>query len=96
MRSTYVVSYDVSDPRRLRLVFKTMRGYGDWIQLSVFRCELSPRELVELKARLRDVLHLGEDQVLFADLGPTEGRGSESITSLGRVYSPPERCAIVV
>lgn len=96
MRSTYVVSYDVSDPRRLRLVFKIMRGYGDWIQLSVFRCELSPRELVELQARLRDVMHLGEDQVLFADLGPTEGRGSESITALGRVYSPPERCAIVV
>ena len=53
MRQTYIISYDVSDPKRLRKVFKTLRGYGDHLQLSVFRCELSPKELVEVRAKLR-------------------------------------------
>jgi CRISPR-associated protein Cas2 len=96
MRQTYVVAYDVSHPKRLRKVFKTMKGYGDHIQLSVFRCELTHRALVELRARLGGIIHHGEDQVLFVDVGPEEGRGSSSISSLGRAYKAPERCAIVV
>lgn len=57
MRQTYVVSYDVADPRRLRQVFKTMRGHGGWLQLSVFRCDLSAQELVELRVALGIVHH---------------------------------------
>lgn len=96
MRQTYVVAYDVSDPKRLRKVFKTLKGYGDHIQLSVFRCELTHRALVELRAKLGDVIHHGEDQVLFVDIGPEEGRASMSISSLGRAYKPPQRSAVVV
>ena len=29
MRNTYIVCYDISDPKRLRDVFNTMRGWGD-------------------------------------------------------------------
>ncbi len=32
MRQTYIVSYDVCHPKRLRKVFKLMRGYGDHLQ----------------------------------------------------------------
>jgi len=96
MRQTYIVSYDVCDPKRLRKVFKTMRGYGDPLQLSVFQCELSPRELVELRRDLGKIIHHTEDQVLFIDLGPTEGRGAGAIASLGRAYVNPVRTAVVV
>lgn len=96
MRQTYVVSYDISDPKRLRKIFKTLRGYGDHIQLSVFRCELNRRELVELRSVLAEIIHHGEDQVLFVDLGPVEGRGSTSIAAIGRTYMQPERHALVV
>jgi len=96
MRQTYIVTYDVCHPKRLRKVFKTMKGYGEHLQLSVFRCELSHRELVELRARLGTIIHHEEDQVLFVDIGPEEGRGSTSISAVGRVYSPPERRALVV
>ena len=95
MRQTYIVSYDISDPRRLRKVFKLMRGWGDHLQLSVFQCELNPRERVELRTRLADIIHHDEDQVLFVDVGPVEGRGSTCIESLGRPYTCPERHAIV-
>jgi CRISPR-associated protein Cas2 len=96
MRQVYIVTYDVSCPRRLRLTFRLMRGYGEHLQLSVFRCELNERELIELRAKLAEVIHHGEDQVLFVDVGPVEGRGDDCITALGRAYVAAERCAIVV
>ena len=96
MRQTFIVSYDIADPKRLRRVYRLMRGWGDHIQLSVFRCELSARELVELRSSLVRVIHHAEDQVLFVDVGPVDGRGSTSIRSIGKVYSAPERCAMVV
>lgn len=96
MRQTYVVSYDVSDPKRLRKVFKLLRGYGDHLQLSVFRCELGKRELIELRAKLSAIIQHDADQVLFVDVGPVDGRGSESIAAIGRPYMHPERHALVV
>ena len=96
MRQTFIVSYDISDPKRLRKVFKLMRGYGDHLQLSVFQCELSPSERIELAWRLAEIIHHGEDQVLFVNVGPVDGRGSSSITALGRPYTHPERHALVV
>jgi CRISPR-associated protein Cas2 len=96
MRQTYIVSYDVCHPKRLRKVFKIMRGYGDHLQLSVFRCELNHRELVELRARLGQEIHHDEDQVMFVDVGPAEGRGRTSIGAIGKPYMHPERHAVVV
>lgn len=96
MRQAYIVTYDISDPKRLRKVFKTMLGYGEHLQLSVFRCELDKRELVELRAKLSKAVHHGIDQVLFVDIGPVDGRGAGSITFLGRPYTPPERSAVVL
>ena len=96
MRQTYIVTYDVCHPKRLRKVFKLMRGYGDHIQLSVFRCELDMRTLLELRARLDVVIDAHVDQVLFIDVGPTEGRGATSIRALGKAYVPPAGIALVV
>ncbi len=96
MRQTYVVSYDISDPKRLRKVFKLMKGYGEHVQLSVFRCELTHRLLVELRAELGGVINHNEDQVMFIDVGPEEGRGGTSISAMGRAYTAPQRCALVV
>ncbi len=96
MRQDYVITYDICHPRRLRRVFKLMKGYGDHLQLSVFRCELDKRELVELRALLAREINHAEDQVLFVDIGPVEGRGSGSITALGKAYIAPDRRALVV
>ncbi|MGC4085855.1 MAG: hypothetical protein QM736_27945 [Vicinamibacterales bacterium] len=37
-----------------------------------------------------------EDQVLFVDLGPSEGRGDRAITALGRPYAPIDAPCIVI
>lgn len=86
MRQRYIVAYDISDPRRLRKVFKALKGYGDHLQLSVFRCDLTKMALAKLKGELTQVIDCLHDQVLFIDVGPTEGRGEEVFESLGRAY----------
>lgn len=96
MRSVYLVTYDISDPDRLRTVFKLMRRRGEHLQLSVFRCYLSRRERIRLEAELAEVVHHREDQVLFVDLGPEEGRGDQVIQALGRPMAERERAAVVV
>jgi CRISPR-associated protein Cas2 len=96
VRQAFIVSYDISNPRRLRKVYKTMLGYGEHLQLSVFRCELNKTEMIELRAKLSKAVHHDEDQVLFVDIGPVDGRGGGSIASLGRPYVPPERRAVIV
>lgn len=96
MRQTYIVSYDICEDKRLRKVFKTMRGWGDHLQYSVFRCELNHRELVELRTELGQIIHHGEDQVMFVDVGPSDGRAARAISAIGRPYLYPENHAIVV
>jgi CRISPR-associated protein Cas2 len=86
MRQRYLVTYDISDPARLRKVFKLMKGYGRHLQLSVFRCDLSRMALATMKGELNALIHAQEDQVLIIDVGPTEGRGGEVFESLGRAY----------
>lgn len=96
MRNTYVVCYDICNDRRLRQVYKTMRGFGEHIQFSVFRCELSARERIEMIAALTPIINHDEDQVLLVDIGPSDGRGAAVFQSLGRPYVCPQRHAIVV
>lgn len=96
MRKRILVTYDIGDPKRLMQVYKLMRGYGDHMQLSVFSCELSRMERVELEGRLAGLINHREDQVLFVDLGPADGRGATAIRALGLRYVHPERLAIVL
>lgn len=92
-RMVWLVAYDIRDPVRLRKVHKTVRGYGDPLQYSVFRCVLSDRQMAELKARLTDHIHHGEDQVLFVPLGDAEAARTWRYSSLGVPVSEPERVA---
>jgi CRISPR-associated protein Cas2 len=70
MRTVSIVTYDICDDRRLRDVYKAMRGFGDHIQYSVFRCELSARARVEMISRLEGLIDHREDQVLIRGSGP--------------------------
>ncbi len=86
MRQRYIVTYDIADPSRLRKVFKALKGYGEHLQFSVFRCDLTKLTLARMRAELNEVIHAQDDQVLIIDVGPTEGRGEEVYESLGKAY----------
>ncbi|MDQ2844284.1 MAG: CRISPR-associated endonuclease Cas2 [Acidobacteriota bacterium] len=96
MRKSYLVCYDISDDKRLRRVFKIMRGYGDHLQYSVFECQLNATDLVKMRAELAAAIHHDKDQVLFVDLGPAEGRGDRVITALGQPYTALDSPCIIV
>jgi len=73
-----------------------MRNYGDHLQYSVFECQLTEVDLVRCKAELSEIIDHQEDQVLFVNLGPSEGRGERVITALGKPYSPVDsRCYVI-
>lgn len=96
MLSVYLVTYDIRDPKRLRRVYKAMRGYGDHLQLSVFRCELSDANKVRMVAALDEILKKDEDQVLIFRMGPVDGTYTLQVEWLGVAYVPGEHEAIVV
>mgnify|MGYP001597865560 FL=1 len=96
MRKTYLVCYDIRDDKRLARVAKTMRGFGDRIQYSIFECQFNDVDLVRCKFALSAVINQKHDQVLFVDLGPAEGRGDRVITAIGQAYSRIDAPCIIV
>jgi CRISPR-associated protein Cas2 len=91
----YIVTYDISDPKRWRAVFKAMKGYGEWLQLSVFQCRLSKRRHAELLATLDEIIHHKEDHVLMLDLGLADNVVLR-VGSLGKDFQPIERVPMIV
>ena len=96
MRNRFLVCYDVSDSKRLARTYRKMNGFGDPAQYSVFICDLSPKERVLLEEALTEVLNLKEDRALIVDLGPSEGRRSKSLTTMGKARDLPRRAAVIV
>ena len=86
----YVVAYDISDRRRWQRVFNIMKGYGAWLQLSVFQCRLTPRRRVEMAMKLEQAIHHRDDHVLILDLGPAD-KVELRVESLGKTFRKLER-----
>ncbi|WP_019625846.1 CRISPR-associated endonuclease Cas2 [Thioalkalivibrio sp. ALJT] len=91
----YLVTYDISDPKRWRAVFKVMKGYGEWLQLSVFQCRMNSRRHADLTATLDQIIHHREDHVLLMDLGPADAVDPR-VTSLGKTFKAVQRESIIV
>ena len=92
-RDRLLASYDIREPKRLRRVAKTMEAYGSRVQYSVFVCDLSLRELVDLKEELRAILK-PEDSVMFVSLG--DGYDTSCFEFMGSRRGLPVAGAVVV
>jgi len=95
-RSVFLVAYDIRNPKRLRRIHKTLRGYGDALQFSVFQCKLSAAKKQLLITDVSEIIHHAEDRVLIAELGPEEGRGGRACQILGRQEMPPDRGPVIL
>lgn len=91
----YVVTYDIADPKRWRRVFRIMKGYGRWLQLSVFHCRLDGGRRIEMAAALEASIDHGHDHVLILDLGPADDVDLQ-VESLGKSFAPIVREAVVI
>ena len=91
----FIVTYDIADQRRWRRVFRTLNGYGEWLQLSVFQCRLTSRRRAELETKLRELIKAGDDHVLLIDVGPAGGI-TVAGASIGKTFAVIERHATVI
>ena len=90
---SFLVCYDISDPKRLRKVASACEDYGYRRQLSVFLCRVSATDFVRLRNRLYDLIKLDEDQVLLIPMCP---RCVGAIEALGRPTEPAEGRDVVL
>jgi CRISPR-associated protein Cas2 len=91
----YLVTYDIRDDKRWRRVFKVMKGFGEWLQLSVFQCRLSHRRHAELVQLLDGAINHRVDALLIIDLGPAD-KVQPRVVSLGDKFEPVAREPIIV
>ena len=90
---SYLVCYDIADPKRLRKVATVCEDFGYRKQYSVFLCRLSATDLVRLRTRLYDIIDLSEDQVLFI---PLCGKCVNRIEAIGRPTEAADAKDVVV
>ncbi len=64
----WIISYDVSDARRLRKVARVMERFGARVQKSVFECWLTGEDRRALEEALQSVLQAPPDNVRFYPL----------------------------
>ncbi len=81
-RALYVIAYDISSDRRRNKIHKTLCGFGEWTQFSLFECYLSDKELLRLRSKLDQLMEPEEDNLRFyplcaACVGKVETIGSE-------------------
>ena len=90
---SYIVAYDISDPKRLRKVARCCEDFGYRKQLSVFLVRVSATDFVRLRSRLYDIIDLAEDQVLFI---PLCGKCVNQIESIGRPTDAADAKDVVI
>lgn len=95
MRRCYLVCYDIRDPKRLRRVHKTMKGYGESWQYSVFFCVLKDIDRVRMQTDLEAHMNLRDDQALIIDMGSDEEASREATTAVGQAL-PDLKMGVVV
>lgn len=90
---SYIVAYDISEPKRLKKVATACEDHGVRYQYSVFLCRLTAADYVRLRSRLYELIDLQEDQVLFM---PMCGRCVQQIDALGRPMEAVDARDVVV
>jgi CRISPR-associated protein Cas2 len=64
----YMVAYDISSDRRRTKVHKTLSGFGQWTQYSLFECYLTEKQYLQLRQKLDQHLEASQDTVRFYPL----------------------------
>lgn len=60
-----VVSYDVKSDRRRNRIHKALKAYGEWMQFSVFECDLTEAQYLKLRHRLDELIDGTIDSIRF-------------------------------
>lgn len=90
----YLVCYDIRDSKRWRKAYKLLQGYGESLQLSIFRCWLSQREREKLRWELEKIL-VDEDKLLLAGYCNRCAERMQAYNRPGSLLIENDSCRIV-
>ncbi|MBN2010919.1 CRISPR-associated endonuclease Cas2 [candidate division KSB1 bacterium] len=88
-----IVSYDIPDDKRRTKLAKKLCGFGKRVQYSVFECDLTLKQLAELKTTIKKIIHTDDDSVRIYKLCQT---CADEITSYGPKLGWEEREVFIV
>jgi CRISPR-associated protein Cas2 len=60
-----VVTYDISEDKRRTQIHKILSSYGQWMQFSVFECNLTAAQYTKLRNRLNKLIKPDTDSIRF-------------------------------
>lgn len=87
-----IISYDIACDNRRARVHKTLKSFGQWVQMSVFECILNSKDYIRLRTRLEHVLVPSEDNIRFYTLC---GCCENNIERIGGTMPLDEHCIFV-
>lgn len=79
-----VVSYDIPEDKRRTKIHSILKSYGQWMQYSVFECNLTETQYAKLRSRLAKLIKPDSDSIRFYFLcaccqGKVERIGGEQV-----------------
>ena len=92
----YFVVYDIANSKRWRKIYGMMQGYGEWVQLSVFQCQLNRTRYAQLLADCHELIHHDDDHMIIIDVGTAECLEPRIVSIGKRSVTPIQRKVIVV
>ena len=63
----YLLTYDITEPKKWRQVYKLLLAWGHRVQYSVFRVRASERAIEELRCKLVKIIDV-DDRLMIARL----------------------------
>jgi CRISPR-associated protein Cas2 len=60
-----VITYDISEDKRRTKIHKVLKSYGQWMQFSVFECDLTETQYARLRLRLNKLIKPDQDSIRF-------------------------------
>lgn len=64
----FVISYDISEDKRRTKIHNILKSYGQWMQYSVFECQLTDTQYAKLRSRLNKLIKPDTDTIYFYHL----------------------------
>ena len=96
MKRSYLVCYDIRHPKRLRRIFKTLKGYGEHWQYSVFFCVLKEVDRVRMQRALEEEMNQKEDEAIIVDLGADEESARNAAFTIGKALPQMTESMLVI
>ncbi|VEP15527.1 CRISPR-associated endoribonuclease Cas2 1 [Hyella patelloides LEGE 07179] len=60
-----IVSYDISEDKRRTKIHDILKSFGQWMQYSLFECDLTKTEYAKLRSRLNKIINPETDSIRF-------------------------------